>query len=252
MIKFFRRIRQNLLAEGKTSKYFQYALGEILLVVIGILIALQINNWNDKRKHNESIKISVRSLKNDLQKDSIQLTIAIQNLQYDLDNLTDFKTRLSRPNATIDTLKHIARYEYLPFFDPSNELNRNTIISLLSTGNIEYLNESIKAEILNHNSTQLKFLKVMDQNISIFLGSQYAQGILMQSENPLMESAVIRGPLMEKYWANKNDAQFLDAMLSTLSGKMIMYKFLIQTKELLIERTNQMIGELNEWEIENK
>lgn len=46
MIKFFRNIRQNLLAEGKTSKYLKYALGEIVLVVIGILIALSINTWN--------------------------------------------------------------------------------------------------------------------------------------------------------------------------------------------------------------
>ncbi len=50
MIKFFRKIRQNLLMENKTSKYFKYAIGEILLVVIGILIALQINNWNENKK----------------------------------------------------------------------------------------------------------------------------------------------------------------------------------------------------------
>ena len=50
MIKFFRKIRQNLLMENKTGKYFKYAIGEIILVVIGILIALQINNWNEKRK----------------------------------------------------------------------------------------------------------------------------------------------------------------------------------------------------------
>ena len=49
MIKFFRKIRQNFLIENKTGKYFKYAIGEIVLVVIGILIALQINNWNDKR-----------------------------------------------------------------------------------------------------------------------------------------------------------------------------------------------------------
>ena len=53
MIKLFRNIRQNLLTEGKTTKYLKYAIGEIILVVIGILIALQINNWNENRK-NES------------------------------------------------------------------------------------------------------------------------------------------------------------------------------------------------------
>ena len=50
MIKFFRKIRYNLMETGKTTKYFKYAIGEIILVVIGILIALQINNWNEHKK----------------------------------------------------------------------------------------------------------------------------------------------------------------------------------------------------------
>tara|TARA_B110000902_G_C14119680_1_gene517680 strand:- start:177 stop:908 length:732 start_codon:yes stop_codon:yes gene_type:complete len=49
MIKFFRKIRQKLLTENKLRKYLIYAIGEIILVVIGILIALQINNWNTQR-----------------------------------------------------------------------------------------------------------------------------------------------------------------------------------------------------------
>jgi hypothetical protein len=47
MISLFRKIRQKLLQENKVTRYLAYALGEILLVVIGILIALQINNWNE-------------------------------------------------------------------------------------------------------------------------------------------------------------------------------------------------------------
>ncbi|MAB47302.1 MAG: hypothetical protein CMC05_01610 [Flavobacteriaceae bacterium] len=49
MIKFFRNIRKNLIDKGKTSKYLKYAIGEIFLVVIGILIALQVSNWNQRR-----------------------------------------------------------------------------------------------------------------------------------------------------------------------------------------------------------
>ena len=56
MIKFFRQIRQNLLMENKTGKYLKYALGEILLVVIGILIALQLNTWNSERIQNKEIR----------------------------------------------------------------------------------------------------------------------------------------------------------------------------------------------------
>ncbi len=51
MIKFFRNIRRSLINQNKTGKYLKYAIGEIILVVIGILIALQINNWNERRKN---------------------------------------------------------------------------------------------------------------------------------------------------------------------------------------------------------
>lgn len=70
MIKFFRKIRQQLLTENKFSKYLLYAIGEIILVVIGILIALQINNWNEKRLQDQALKniysIIVEDLKNDI------------------------------------------------------------------------------------------------------------------------------------------------------------------------------------------
>lgn len=50
MLRFFRQIRQGLLTHNKFSKYLLYAIGEIVLVVLGILIALQINTWNEDRK----------------------------------------------------------------------------------------------------------------------------------------------------------------------------------------------------------
>ena len=53
MIKFFRKYRQQLLSENRFTKYLIYAIGEIILVVIGILIALQINNWNETQKQNK-------------------------------------------------------------------------------------------------------------------------------------------------------------------------------------------------------
>ena len=66
MIKFFRKIRYDLMKKNKTGKYFKYAIGEIILVVIGILIALQINNWNETRKLQNTTKSIYSIIKTDL------------------------------------------------------------------------------------------------------------------------------------------------------------------------------------------
>ncbi|WP_179345532.1 DUF6090 family protein [Winogradskyella ursingii] len=82
MIKFFRNIRESMINQGKTKKYLLYAIGEIILVVIGILIALQINNWNEKRKQTRYERELIVQLKKDLEfniKD-IRLNIELQTL----------------------------------------------------------------------------------------------------------------------------------------------------------------------------
>ena len=72
MIKFFRHIRKDLMEKNKTSKYFKYAIGEILLVVIGILIALQINNRNEKRLNENNIRSILKEVQNDLEEDILK------------------------------------------------------------------------------------------------------------------------------------------------------------------------------------
>lgn len=71
MLKFFRRIRQKLVIEGNLRRYLIYAIGEILLVVIGILIALQVNNWNEERRDNRTL-ISI------LENEKISIAIEIE------------------------------------------------------------------------------------------------------------------------------------------------------------------------------
>ncbi|GAB5550963.1 MAG: hypothetical protein Sapg2KO_05540 [Saprospiraceae bacterium] len=67
MLKFFRKIRQRLLNQGKLRRYLVYAIGEIFLVVIGILIALQINNWNELKKLHQTELETLIDLKNEFQ-----------------------------------------------------------------------------------------------------------------------------------------------------------------------------------------
>jgi len=81
MIKFFQKIRYNLMSENKTGKYFKYAIGEIVLVVIGILIALSINNWNEKRVNHNKIADYIHGMKDDLVTDRFILTEYIDDLE---------------------------------------------------------------------------------------------------------------------------------------------------------------------------
>jgi len=85
MIKFFRKIRQNLISQGKTAKYLKYAIGEIALVVIGILIALQINNWNETRKEKKVETVILSILLEDLKSAKFFSEEYIASEQYYLD-----------------------------------------------------------------------------------------------------------------------------------------------------------------------
>ncbi len=71
MIKFFGHIRKSLLMENKTGKYFKYAIGEVVLVMVGILLALQVNNWNENRKSTINETKLLKELYNDAKADSI-------------------------------------------------------------------------------------------------------------------------------------------------------------------------------------
>lgn len=86
MIKFFRNIRKKLLGEGKTNNYLKYAIGEIILVVIGILIALQINNWNQNRIENNRARTLLKNMVQDLATDTLMLNQSIANYEFQSNN----------------------------------------------------------------------------------------------------------------------------------------------------------------------
>lgn len=96
MIKFFRKIRFNLVSENKTGKYIKYAIGEIILVMIGILLALQVNNWNEKRKDHLKEIASLKSLKSELE-------ISLEELK------SDYKFTKLFHNSTLKIQNHIKK-----------------------------------------------------------------------------------------------------------------------------------------------
>lgn len=112
MIKFFQKIRFNQIKTNNTSKYIKYALGEIILVMIGILLALQVNNWNEHRKdkieEKEILREIVNSLQNDLEtqlfpliEDRIIRDSAFSVLVHYIDAKLPYSTSLDTINSVL-------------------------------------------------------------------------------------------------------------------------------------------------------
>jgi len=99
MIKFFRNIRKTLINDGKTTRYLKYAIGEIVLVVIGILIALQINNWNQKLENKILEKKTLENFKIDL---VLQKEIILSQLDTENRIVLDIETCLEMLQSKIE------------------------------------------------------------------------------------------------------------------------------------------------------
>ncbi|NND93668.1 MAG: hypothetical protein HKN45_02320 [Flavobacteriales bacterium] len=81
MIKFFRRIRYDLMGKNKTGKYLKYAIGEIILVVIGILIAVQINDWNETRKVKQGSRVHLQKMILELETTKVRMEYLTSNVE---------------------------------------------------------------------------------------------------------------------------------------------------------------------------
>ncbi len=116
MIKFFRKIRQNLLSEGKTGKYFKYAIGEIFLVVIGILIALSINNLNQRQQNEELSKQYFEDFINEVSSDITSLNELINSNEIMNKNVSSIIKILA-------TKKELSESEITLFYNQNKSLS---------------------------------------------------------------------------------------------------------------------------------
>ena len=123
MIKFFRHIRKSLLLENKTGKYLKYAIGEIILVVIGILIALQVNTWNENRKDANDVNLIKANLSSDFIQNRNVLKQRMDLLKNSLDHAHSLMGFIGKSRDTIN--QHnldsiLVQTLYYGNFNPSN------------------------------------------------------------------------------------------------------------------------------------
>lgn len=144
MISLFRKVRQNLLRQNKVTQYLAYAVGEIFLVVIGILIALQINTWNEDRKTRLYELKMLKELKSTLQKDRNFFGSQIPRLEHKQIAASRLLTMLETKEENLDTLN---KYFSDLRFDVLFQYNSGAYGSIKSGGIDKISNDSIRSRM---------------------------------------------------------------------------------------------------------
>lgn len=127
MIKFFRNIRQRMVNENRVSKYLLYATGEIILVVIGILIALNINMYNGDRKDRAQERVLLETIQQDLRRDTVDMQM---NLSLHRSTLVEESKLLEWMIGTADTAGRAIRYADAFGIDLILTTHRSTYMNL--------------------------------------------------------------------------------------------------------------------------
>ncbi len=146
MPSIFKNIRRKLAAENKTAAYLRYAVGEILLVVIGILIALQVNNWNENRKQENSKLQLMRAIKNELLTNQASLQSFVKGINKSNTKFNQVLQYSAGVNPTLpaDSLRQYLSEMVYPFdLSIFNSVQEDAV----SSGKFELLSDSLKYDL---------------------------------------------------------------------------------------------------------
>ena len=196
------------------GKYFKYAIGEILLVVIGILIALQINNWNESQKSAKQEKTYYCKIAEDLQVDIKNIDSSLATIDKRVESVERFlknllKIQKDKQVVLKDFITTIRYYKFIP--------TKPAITDITSSGKLETLrNQTLKNRILSHYTEQDNALRINDINSNalieeLFSIEKYADfGIQEVPEYRIMFDEELQDLLSSKQWQqNPNDELFI-------------------------------------------
>ncbi|SKB67313.1 DUF6090 family protein [Maribacter arcticus] len=166
MIKFFRKIRQRLLTDNKFSKYVLYAIGEIVLVVIGILIALQINNWNEEQKNKVIEQQLLTSLLLELETNLTILTATIETNTEIIKNCITIG-KFTGPSLPVLSEKELSQnmvgaFKYASRYIP----NQGTYNEINNSGKLSIISDPSLRKAISELQSQLELVKIQENAVT--------------------------------------------------------------------------------------
>jgi hypothetical protein len=155
MIKFFRRIRFDLMEKNKTRKYLKYAIGEILLVMIGILLALQVNNWNENRKNRISEQTLYQTLISSLESDLADATDKITSVEKSINAQEIFILN------SFDEIKN--KYDKVQVDNLLNDVGKSSRSFFPNYGLYDKISNNNQIDLIQSADTQMKIIELYEQ-----------------------------------------------------------------------------------------
>jgi len=193
MLRFFRALRQNLLAQNRASRYLLYAVGEIVLVVIGILIALQIDTWNEEQKNRAYEREVLAQIKENLLQDQMALKAIARSYQAAIEasgRLLDPSSRSTFPDSIPYWLGRVARFERFRPLTSSYEVLKSKGLDIVSSDALrlllgQYYDDKIATAVLAMEDIEYSFnnewLPLMREHITDFKFKSYMRVTSMDS-----------------------------------------------------------------------
>ena len=255
MIKFFRKIRQRLLTENKFSKYLLYAIGEIVLVVIGILIAVKVNTWNESQKEKT---IETRALLN-LRSEFVENNDRLDNLlQIKLLQATTIRTYLELISNDTIPIKTKIKASVPGNYGRTWSATYDVLNSLLSSGEIEKIkNDSLKSLLTSWNVPVTEFIQTEPRLLSKLEDrSNYLTSKIYF--NVAGEGTEDYKNFPEKYYPNNTEAKN-EAQMASFINTMEYFNLFSETQNILIiqlmigkriQRSNATIIQLIDLELQ--
>ncbi|TDQ15082.1 hypothetical protein DFQ04_2968 [Algoriphagus boseongensis] len=164
MFNFFRKLRQSLFSNGSAFKYLSYAIGEIILVVIGIFIAIQANNWNVERNSQKELKQSLEKLLVNLKQDSVTIQLDIATNKEIVNSLDSSLIILKAPDRF--TKKEFSSKLFTVNQTTHLEIEKSTFTSLSETGKLASISNGQLLDFIINYYNREYFLSIEDAIIN--------------------------------------------------------------------------------------
>ena len=202
MIKFYRKIRQRLLTQNKFSKYLLYAIGEIVLVIIGILIALSINNWNENNKLEELKQVYYQQLLIDLNKDKEYIIEKINLYNSRIENYENYLDSYKKPHLSIEEV--LQNQNKLNFATDNIRFQNSTIETLENTGNIKLIPIEIGNRLTELKRSQELVIEFANLNYGYYMDNIDQTGL--SGSIPGFEERLKNQPELKEYLNIENNS----------------------------------------------